>query len=70
MSPRPRSSSRRPGRPPLAANAPSVSVHIRLPAPDYDRAYAAARHERLTVPAWIRQRVTGRVPPREDEEES
>lgn len=49
--PRPR------GRPPLDDDrrSPSVNVHVRLSAPQYDAAYARARAERLTLAQWIRR---------------
>lgn len=45
------------GRPPLDDDrtAPSVNVHVRLSAPQYDAAYARARAERLTLSQWIRR---------------
>lgn len=45
------------GRPPLDASrrSPSVNVHVRLSAPQYDATYARARAERLTLAQWIRR---------------
>jgi hypothetical protein len=47
------------GRPPVDPNdpAPSVSVHVKLPARLYDKSYAEARRQRLSVPEFIRQAV-------------
>jgi predicted HicB family RNase H-like nuclease len=46
---------KRPGRPPLAADDPSVDVHVRMPGKQYDAAWAQAQQDRLTVPEWIRR---------------
>ncbi len=35
----------------------SVDVHLTLPAPLYDKAFALARDQRVTVNAWIRDAV-------------
>jgi hypothetical protein len=44
------------GRPPLDdGKTPSVNVHVRLSAPQYDASYARARAERLTLSQWIRR---------------
>jgi hypothetical protein len=44
------------GRPPLDdRRVPSVNVHVRLSAPQYDATYARARAERLTLAQWIRR---------------
>jgi len=46
------------GRPPLdEQRTPSVNVHLRLSAGQYDAAYARARAERLTLSQWIRRAV-------------
>jgi hypothetical protein len=34
---------------------PSVNVHVRVPAAQYDAMYAQARAERLTMANWIRR---------------
>jgi hypothetical protein len=36
-------------------SAPSVNVHVRVPASQYDAMYAQARAERLTMANWIRR---------------
>jgi hypothetical protein len=50
---------RRPGRPRLDASDASdtVSVHVRLPARQYDAVYDAAQAARVSVPELIRRRV-------------
>jgi hypothetical protein len=58
-----------PGRPRVdpADRAPSVYAHVTLNADLYDRAYAAARRERLTMPEFIRlalRRELARAPDR------
>jgi hypothetical protein len=51
-------SPRRPGRKPLdRSQALTVSVHLRVPAPQYDRVYRAAAAARISVPAYIRRQV-------------
>jgi len=47
---------RKTGRPPIdpADPSPSAKVQLRLPARLYDKSYAAARRQRLSVPDWIR----------------
>ena len=48
------------GRPPLegaAAPAPSVSVHVRLSAAQFDAAYARAQAERVSMGEWFRRAV-------------
>lgn len=49
----------KPGRPPLDSRDPSVSVHLRLPAHEYDRLYARASAARVTVPELLRQQLRG-----------
>lgn len=49
-------SSRR-GRPALREGEPSTSVNVRLPASDYDRVYAQARAERVSVPEVLRRQA-------------
>jgi len=36
-------------------SAPSVNVHVRVPAAQYDAMYAQARAQRLTMADWIRR---------------
>ena len=49
---------RRIGRPRLGADhIPAAEVHLRLPAPHYDRVYALARARRETVQTVIRRSV-------------
>jgi hypothetical protein len=43
--------------PPDRKREPSVDLHFRLPAKQYDAAYTQARREWLTVPQWIRKTV-------------
>ena len=50
MTPKPRR-----GRPALDAAAPSVNVHVRLTAAQYDAAYARASAARLPLADWIRR---------------
>ena len=45
------------GRPPLDPDDPSVSVHFRLPAKQYDTALDRANRERVTLSDYIRRRV-------------
>jgi hypothetical protein len=51
------SSSRPRGRPALdpARRTPSVNVHVRLSASQYDATYTRARADRLTLAQWIRR---------------
>jgi hypothetical protein len=51
---------KRPGRPPLDAEDPSVDVHLRLPAKQYDEAFERAQRERVTVPELIRRALQER----------
>jgi hypothetical protein len=56
---------RRVGRPALSdAAAPSVPVHLRLDAAEYDRVYRLAVEQRCTVPEVIRRAVKGYDVPR------
>jgi hypothetical protein len=49
---------RPPGRPPLRRGEPSVSVHIRVPASQYDRLYQQAQAARVdNLSAFIRRRL-------------
>jgi hypothetical protein len=44
------------GQPPLDPDGlPSVHVNVRLAAKDYDRVYALARAQRMTVPELLRR---------------
>lgn len=43
------------GRPALSPAEGSASVHLRLPASDYDAAYRLASERRVSVPELIRQ---------------
>jgi hypothetical protein len=47
----------RPGRPPLDKDDPSVSVCVRFPAKVYDRVYARAQRDRVSIPEVIRRQV-------------
>jgi hypothetical protein len=46
---------RRPGRPPVSLSEPSTDVHVTVPNSLYDRAYAVAAKERVSVPEVIRR---------------
>jgi hypothetical protein len=46
---------RRPGRPPLDPDDPSVPVHVKLPSKQYDLLYERARQERTTIPELVRR---------------
>jgi hypothetical protein len=48
---------RPPGRPPLRRGEPSVSVHIRVPASQYDRLQQQAQAARGSIPDLIRRRL-------------
>jgi hypothetical protein len=48
---------RRPGRPALAADDPSVDVHVRIPSRDYDVVYTKAQACRVSVPELLRRGV-------------
>jgi hypothetical protein len=52
---------RRPGRPPLDAEDPSVKVTISLPARHFDALCALARQQARSLPAVIRQAIAGAV---------
>jgi hypothetical protein len=45
------------GRPRLAANDPSVNVHFRLPAKQYDLTQKQANEAKLPLAAWFRRCV-------------
>ena len=46
---------RPPGRPPIAADDPSVPVTVSLPSKELKGYTADAKHDRLTVQDWIRR---------------
>jgi len=46
------------GRPRLAPNDASVSVHFRLPSKEYDLTQKRADQARLPIGDWLRQVVT------------
>lgn len=46
------------GRPRLAADDPSVNVHFRLPAKQYDLSQKQAAEARLSLSQWLRQVIT------------
>jgi hypothetical protein len=54
----------RTGRPPLATDDPSVTLHVRVPATQFDASYAAARDARQTLAEWVRDalREAGAAP--------
>jgi len=47
--------SRRPGRPPIDPNDPSITVTISLPTKHFDRYCAAARKQSVSLPEAIRR---------------
>jgi len=49
---------KRPGRPPLAVDDPSVNVVFRLPSKQYDLTERCAAEARLSHADWMRQVVT------------
>lgn len=51
---------RRPGRPPLSDDGPTKPVCFALSCEKYDRLYARARRERITVPELIRRALVRR----------
>ena len=55
---------RPPGRPPLAPNDPSVTLHVRVPATQFDATYAKARDARVTIAEFVRGalRAAGSAP--------
>jgi hypothetical protein len=50
-------SERKPGRPPLNEDNPSVSVCVKLPSHQYDDIYEKAQRARISVPEVIRRRL-------------
>jgi hypothetical protein len=54
---------RPPGRPPLDRSDPSASVHVRLPARQFDELYRRAQHERTSMAAIIRRAISCKYPP-------
>jgi hypothetical protein len=46
------------GRPTVSPSEPSTDVHLTMPESLYDRVYATASRERLTVPEVIRRALT------------
>lgn len=52
---------KKPGRPRLDADAPSVSMNIRVPPKHYDRLFQRARQERMAFADYLRKclRVDG-----------
>jgi hypothetical protein len=55
---------KRPGRPRIDPSCPSVGVHFKLSAKQYDLVYQAARQARLDVPSYIRTRLPRPEPDR------
>ena len=48
-------------------SVPSLNVHVRLTTVQYDAVHTEARASRLTIPEWIRRRlsnqlITGKTP--------
>ena len=56
------------GQPPLDPQHPSVSVHVRVPGPQYDALYHQASVARVTVPELIRRLLARPEPPADDED--
>jgi len=54
-------SPKRRGRPRLDPSDPSVQCSLRLPSKRYDALYRAASRDRMTVPDYIRQTLSGRL---------
>jgi hypothetical protein len=52
------------GRPPLAIDDPSVTLHVRVPSTQFDAACAAARAERLELAEWVRDALKAAGAPR------
>lgn len=48
---------KRRGRPPLDPDDPSINVHFRLPAKQYDAAFAEAQRERVSLAEHFRRKV-------------
>jgi predicted transcriptional regulator len=57
------------GRPAVDADQQSASVHVRLPARDFDRVDALARKTMTTMPEVIRRAVRQLVRRRSDDDE-
>jgi hypothetical protein len=57
---------RRPGRPAIADDDSSTSVHVRLPSRQYDDLYQRAQQERINVPDLIRQSLAATFPKKPD----
>ena len=49
---------KRPGRPPLDKDSPSVGIHVKVSSRTYDVVYACARRERVSVPEVVRRVLT------------
>lgn len=45
---------KRRGRPPLDPDDPSVALHVRLPAKQFDATYQQAQAARQTMADWVR----------------
>jgi len=52
------------GRPPLAADDPSMLVQFRLPSKQFDRTQRQAAEARLSTADWLRRIVTRALPPK------
>jgi len=49
------------GRPALSPDESSTDVHLTMPASLYDRAYAEASRERVSVPEVIRRALSAKL---------
>jgi hypothetical protein len=58
---------KRTGRPPLDADEPSASVHLRLPPRTYDAAYQRAQRDQVSVPEVLRRALDREL--RDDDQE-
>jgi hypothetical protein len=58
---------RRTGRPPVDDSGPSVGVHLRLPAPQYDRVCERATAAGVSVPEQLRRDLRRGDPTADDD---
>ena len=52
------------GRPPLAADDPSVKMTVRVPATQFDATYTQARDARMSMAEWVRGALKAAGTPR------
>jgi hypothetical protein len=48
---------RPPGRPPIADKDESIPVTVRVSSTQYDKMFAAAERDRVSIAEWIRRRT-------------